>query len=288
MDAVEWLGLQPTHNPHRWFLLVTPGISTGHRFLFGGSGLGAAVAALEGTADRPVVWATAQYLSFAPTDSIMDIDVDLAVVGGKTTQARATGHVGGTEILTVNAALGTREFPVDDTWVEPPAVQAPEACSPRSRSLDVEAIHTRLDQRLALRADGEPDRGGPMGFGPGRSAMWVRLPDLIAPGAATLCVLGDWVPMGVHMASGQENMMANSLDNTVRVVNSTAATEWYLLDIGVQAVHAGFGHGYQHIWNETGDLLAVASQSVLLRKRPTDLAPPPSRGNPSAGTEANP
>jgi len=37
VDAREWLGLRPTHNPMRWFLPVTTGISTGHGFLFGGS-----------------------------------------------------------------------------------------------------------------------------------------------------------------------------------------------------------------------------------------------------------
>ena len=29
MDAREWLGLEPTHNPRRWYLPVVPGISTG-------------------------------------------------------------------------------------------------------------------------------------------------------------------------------------------------------------------------------------------------------------------
>ncbi|HWJ98819.1 MAG TPA: acyl-CoA thioesterase, partial [Acidimicrobiales bacterium] len=65
MDAREFLGLQPTHNPHRWHFAVTPGLSTGGGFLFGGCGLGAAIAALEGTTDRPLVWATAQYLNYA-------------------------------------------------------------------------------------------------------------------------------------------------------------------------------------------------------------------------------
>ena len=37
MDAREWLGLQPTHNPMRWVLPVTPGISAGGAFLFGGA-----------------------------------------------------------------------------------------------------------------------------------------------------------------------------------------------------------------------------------------------------------
>ncbi len=72
MDAREFLGLEPTHNPHRWVLPVTPGISTGGGFLFGGCGLAAAIAALEGTTERPVVWATAQYLSYARPPDIMD------------------------------------------------------------------------------------------------------------------------------------------------------------------------------------------------------------------------
>ena len=95
MDAPAWLGLEPTHNRMRWILPVTSGISTGHQFLFGGCGLGAAIAALEGSAGRPVVWATAQYLSYAKPPVIMDIDVTIAVEGRQVTQARAVGHVGG-------------------------------------------------------------------------------------------------------------------------------------------------------------------------------------------------
>ena len=44
MDASEWLGLQGTHNPMRWVLPITPGISTDKSFLFGGCALGAAIA----------------------------------------------------------------------------------------------------------------------------------------------------------------------------------------------------------------------------------------------------
>ncbi len=54
------------------------------------------------------MWATAQYLSYANPPSIMDIDVTIAVAGKQVTQARAVGHVGDREILTVNAALGQR------------------------------------------------------------------------------------------------------------------------------------------------------------------------------------
>src|SRR6201995_2228121 len=91
MDARAWLGLTPTHNPFRWNLPVVPGISTGGGFLFGGCGLGAAIAAMEGTTGRPVVWATAQYLSYARPGSVVDVDVTIAGSGRNSPQARGVG-----------------------------------------------------------------------------------------------------------------------------------------------------------------------------------------------------
>src|SRR5262249_45492418 len=74
MTAREFLGLQPTHNPHRWVLPVERGISVRHAgFLFGGCGLGAAVTALEAVTGRQLVWATAQYLSYACPPEILDL-----------------------------------------------------------------------------------------------------------------------------------------------------------------------------------------------------------------------
>src|SRR3954469_24410867 len=125
MDARDWLGLQPTHNPMRWFLPVVPGISTGHGFLFGGCGLGAAIEALEGTTGRPLVWATAQYLSYATPGSILDIDVTVPVAGKAISQARAVAHVAEREILTVNAALGRRALPAEGSWARMPDVPPP-------------------------------------------------------------------------------------------------------------------------------------------------------------------
>ena len=94
MDAVAWLGLEPTDDPMRWRLPVTPGISTMGDFLFGGCALGAAIGSLEGATARPVIWATAQYLSYARPGSVMDIDITIPQSGRQTTQARAVGHVG--------------------------------------------------------------------------------------------------------------------------------------------------------------------------------------------------
>ncbi|GIS39471.1 MAG: hypothetical protein Ct9H90mP11_07910 [Acidimicrobiales bacterium] len=104
MDARTWLGLEPSHNPHRWHLPVSKGISTGHRAMLV-EGLGAAIAAMEGTSDRPVVWATAQYLLFAKVGTVVDL-MSLLQFMVKRQQKLSCRTCRGTEIITVNAALG--------------------------------------------------------------------------------------------------------------------------------------------------------------------------------------
>jgi acyl-CoA thioesterase II len=260
MDAPAWLGLEPTHNRLRWYLPVVPGISTGAGFLFGGCGLGAAIAALEGSTGRPIVWATAQYLSYARPDEVMDIDVTVAAEGRLTTQARAVGTVAGTEILTVNAALGERPLATSSQWAKQPVVPPPSACPPRERRWNTESIMTRLEQRWAL-VDGEA----------GRVAVWTRMPELLEMSAPALAVLGDYVPMAMHQAI-EGVAMANSLDNTLRV-GRVVPTEWVLADIQIDLVAKGFGHGRVNLWSEDGTLLATASQSTLIRmEKPPESA----------------
>jgi acyl-CoA thioesterase len=269
MDARAWLGLEPTHNPMRWVLPVTPAISTPGPFLFGGCALGAAIAALEATSGRPVVWATAQYLSYAHPPSVLDIDVTLAAVGNSITQGRVVGHVADTEILTVNAALGSRDLEVEGVWVERPEVPPPDECEVREPRLPgVESIQNRMDVRLASarpwgEIEGNPAPGG-------RSILWARMPDLLdVSSGASLAILGDYVPFGIGQALGRAGG-GNSLDNTLRVYR-LVPTEWVLLDIRIHAVAHGFGHGVVHLWSEDGTLLATASQSTIVRLMTPEL-----------------
>ncbi|QXC61457.1 thioesterase family protein [Aquihabitans sp. G128] len=262
MDAREFLGLEATHNPHRWHFPVTPGLSTGGGFLFGGCGLGAAIAAMEGTTGRPVVWATAQYLSYAQPGAEVDLDVTIAVSGRQSTQARAVGHVVDREIFTVNAALGSRDLEVSETFVQPLDVPRPEDCDPRPlRIPGEESIMSRLDLRLASARGWDTIKGNPAPGG--RSALWARIPDLLEPSAAALAILGDYIPFGIGQALGA---MAggNSLDNTLRVIR-IVPTEWMLLDIQIEGIDHGFGHGHVRLFAEDGTLMATASQSTIVR-----------------------
>jgi acyl-CoA thioesterase-2 len=262
MNAQTFLGLQATHNPHRWYLPVEPRICAGGQFLFGGTGLAAAVTALEATCDRPLIWATAQYLSFARPPSIVDFDVTIPVAGRHTTQARAIAHVDDTEILTANAALGTRPLELKAQWAVPPQVPPPGECPPVPpwEGEPRESIRTSVELRVANGRYGDDLDGTPSDDG--RSALWARIPD-IEMSAATLAIIADWVPSGVSQALGQR-ARANSLDNTIRIIGIHAA-DWVLCDIRIMGIHGGFGHGIMHLWNEDGQLMATASQSVVVR-----------------------
>ena len=261
MDSRAFLGLQRSHNPYRWHLEVTPGLATGGNFLFGGCGLGAAISAMEGTTDRPCVWATAQYLSYAAVGSILDLDVTVAASGRHLSQARCVGRVGDTEIFTVNAALGSRPFELNGLWEHRPDVPPPEDCPVRllPRTQD-NSVLTRVEVRVAAGRQFEDLDGAP---GTGRSALWARMPEVLDVSAAALAVLGDFVPASIGQALGR-GAGGNSLDNTLRLVH-LVPTDWVLVDLHVHAIERGFGHGLAHLWAEDGSLLATASQSVIVR-----------------------
>jgi acyl-CoA thioesterase len=260
MDARTFLGLEPTADPHHWRLPVVPGITAGGNFLWGGCGLAAGISAMEAVTGRPVVWATAQYLSYARPGSTVDYEVTVAVEGRNTAQARAIGRVDDEEIITVNGALGRRPFEAAGEWGRMPDVPDPLDCPIRTHRLPHESIGDRIEQRIAIGRDMEDLDGEPSD---GRSALWARMPEVLEMSGAALAVLGDFVPWGIGQALGLR-AGGNSLDNTLRVV-ATRPTDWVLLDIAVHGVGGGYGHGRLHLWTPDGDLLAMASQSVILR-----------------------
>lgn len=260
MNAREFLGLEATHNPHRWFLPITRGICTRADFLFGGCGLAAAVTALESTTERELIWATAQYLDYGRPPSVLDIDVIVPVAGKHTTQARAVGHVLDTEILTVNAALGTRPLDIEGQWAQMPEVAPPEECDSPEMVRAEGTIHSRVDLRVGYGRWGEDRDGTPSNDG--RSAIWVRVPEMEMC-AATLAIMADWMTSGVGQALGRM-ARSNSLDNTIRILR-VVPTEWVLCDIRIHGVQRGFAHGLIHLWSREGELMATGGQSCIVR-----------------------
>jgi acyl-CoA thioesterase-2 len=256
VDAVEFLGLEPTDDPLRWRLPVVESLSTARGSLFGGVALAAAITALERHVGSPVIWATAQYLAYAEPPAVLDLDLTVAATGRQTTQARAVGSVDGAEIFTVNAALGNRPLDMRGTWVVRPDVPPPDAFPATALP---EEISRRVSGRMELRVAGEDGLLSVAGHG--RIAVWARLPGL-RPSSAMLAILGDMVPFGIRRIMGMRGS-GNSLDNTLRVAR-IVPTEWVLLDIRIHSVEHGFGHGAVHLWSESGTLLGTASQSVII------------------------
>jgi acyl-CoA thioesterase len=262
MDSREFLGVVQTHDPNRWEIEVVPRLQTHGGFLWGGAGLASSVYAMEQMSGRQLVWATAQFLSHARPPEVMSIDVDLSVVGRTVTQARTVGHVAHKEILTVNAALGERNFAHSGQFVAMPEVPQPESITPWPPDRDNKnTISDRLDLRF-VKGRRMTDRNGVMDDG--RTIMWAKVRDVVTGvDSASLAVLADFVPMGLGMNMGI-NGGGTSIDNTIRIYK-LAPTEWVLLDVHSHGVARGFGHGIVHMFAEDGTLLATASQSVLMR-----------------------
>ena len=253
----EFLAIERTDDA-TWRFRVTERLITPGKFLFGGCGLASGIVALEEASGRPTIYAAAHYLSYAPLDSEVTVHVNLAAVGRRVTQARATALVEGREILTVNAALGSGELTAPEPWTTMPDVPGPEDCPARvmprifDRSI-FDHVETRIARgRVFADFDGTP--GSPA------SALWARVPSHLEPSAATLAIFGDLVAGGASEPLGRRTI-GQSLDNTIRVA-TLVRTEWVLVDIHMHALSRGFSQGTAFLWSESGTLLATASQSM--------------------------
>jgi acyl-CoA thioesterase-2 len=261
MDPITFFGLEPTGEQGRWRMPIVRGLVSGTGALFGGCGLGACIEVAELLTGRRLVWATAQYLTFARPPSVLELDALEVVRGHQISQVRVLAHVGEQEILTVLAALGERPHALAGQWANRPVVADPQDCPPRIQQQRHQGtIQDRLETRLARGRNVDELPGPP---GDGNSALWVRMPGLAEMSAAGLAVIGDFVPFGISQALGVR-AGGNSLDNTLRIARR-APTDWVLADIRVHAIADGFGHGLVHLWAEDGTLLGTASQSTIVR-----------------------
>jgi acyl-CoA thioesterase len=257
VDVKEFLGIERV-DESTWRFVVSEQLITPGKFLFGGCGLASGVVALEEATSRPAIYAAAHYLSFAPLGAEIRVVVDIAAVGNRVTQARATTWVDDREILTVNSALGSGGISSPTPWVTMPVVPEPESCKKRELPAHFQnSIFNYVDTRMAIGRSLEGDVGEP---GPPISAMWVRVPNHLEPSAATLAIFGDFVSGGAVQPLGRR-AMGRSLDNTIRIAR-LVPTEWVLIEIHMHALWNGFSQGTGFLWSYDGTLLGTASQSM--------------------------
>ena len=259
MNAGEFLGLE-RRDERTWSLRVNERVMTPGRFLFGGCALAAGALALEQASGRPTVWASAQYLSYAPEGAEVLVSTELAAVGGHVTQAHAVATVDDVAVVTINAALGTGTLTAP-AWTTQATVASPLDCPPRNLpSWYQNSIFDHVETRLALgrrfaEIDGTP--GSPV------TALWARIPGHLETSAATIAILGDLVAGGSMNPLGRRTR-SRSLDNTIRIA-TLEPTEWVLCEIHMHALAGGFAQGTAFLWSESGVLLATASQSLATR-----------------------
>lgn len=267
--TTPFIKVEDTNRPDAFRLHVDEPICvgpTGNSFMFGGVGLGAAITAAQRATDRNVVWANAQFVSYARIGDTLDLSVEVLSGGRNTSQLRVLGTTGGKPVVSVSAALGDRAGQAVEQWLAPPADMArPDDCEPWYLWPVQDASATLMNRLEARMTPGLYGAGPPTGerSDDGRSVFWVRNRDGAPVDAAMLAVFGDFVPSGIGFAMGRRGG-GNSLDNTLRVV-SLVTTEWVLCDVRISAMARGFAHGSIYMFAEDGTLLATGSQSVIAR-----------------------
>jgi acyl-CoA thioesterase len=266
MTAREFLGLQPTDDPARWRMPIAARVLTHAGAVQGGAAFAAAVETMEAVTERPLVWASAQFLRHAGPGGRLDVDVSVEMSGRQTTQARARVRLDDTEVLSAWGALGARPFEGTGAWPTVPDIPPPEASGPPLFPPTGDGdITTHLEIRQAMGRT-YPELDGTRSSG--RWAAWCRRVDDAGPiSAGDLALIGDLSMLAFSDALGRR-CTGNSLDNSLRVAGGAAAREaagWVLLDVRVEAVHDGFGHAHAYLWNEDGSLLGISSQTLVLR-----------------------
>lgn len=267
MSSTEFLSLTHPVDTHRWELHVTGKMTGGGGSLFGGVGLAAGIVALEQASERPVVWATGQYLGLLQQPVTLDLEVRLPAIGRGTTQGRAVGHLGEREIITVFGAMGARDEPASGVWLKAPQAPPPEDCELLPERHEFEALHDHVEVRLARGMFGFAAIGEPSGDG--SSMFWARMPE-VANDPGTLAIIADYMPASLGNAFGRQ-MHCTSLDNTIRIANRVP-TDWVLCENHMEFVGDGFGYGRMNMWSQDGVLLATASQSIIVRTPKPDRA----------------
>ncbi len=227
--------------------------------LFGGTGLAAVVAAMEGATGRPALWATVQFVGSATEGERLEVVVEELAHGGTTSQVRVTATVGDRVVL---AGLGSTARERDGGFAASfgamPRVAPPDECGPLTFGA--------MEPPPQMKARG-PFAVGDFRVAPGAhdsQFVWARL-DGVDVTRAYLAYIADFVPSAVLRAVGRLGG-GTSLDNAMRFGPGVpAGTRWVLLDSDPYFAHNGFVHGAARLWTEDGTLVAVASQSAVAR-----------------------
>jgi acyl-CoA thioesterase-2 len=268
ISCAEFLEMSHPVETLQWRLPVVPKTTGGRGSLFGGVGLAAGVIALQQATDKPIIWATGQYLSITQQPAVLDLEVLLPAIGRNVTQGRVVGHLGDKEIITILGACGARPNVAQGMWQTMPDAPAPDDCEVVAHDPETDSLHLHVDVRVARGMYGFSGTGTPSGDD--RSMLWVRMPE-VDHDAGALAIIADYMPSALGNALGHVTS-CTSIDNTIRFANMVPS-EWILCDNRIEFIGNGFGYGSVNMWSQTGELLATASQSMIVRVPETSATP---------------
>lgn len=235
-------------------------------FLFGGSAFAAAIDAFERVTDRPVIQASAQFVTAARPGEIISLAPVVLAAGRSVNQCAVSATIGDRLLLMAQGTTGSRNDPNVHQRTTPPDVPPPHLCAPRSVArLLSSKVNDLFEFRLAT---GEwPDRADWIGAGGLDTVCWVRLRAGAEITRSVLAVIADCVALAIPSALGRP-ASGTSLDNSIRFIGP-AARDQVLLSMRVDAIRGGIAHISSEISNEDGQVVALAAQSMVLR-----IAPP--------------
>ena len=248
-----WLGLA-RRSPGRWAFELTRSLSRFDAKLYGGTGLAAVTAAIEGETGRDALWATVQFVASADVGERIECEVEVLAQGHRTSQVRVTATVGDRLVL---AALGATGLPraggLEVQVATMPEVAPPED-SPRWAP-KVPFVITPGNQGWLDLVDLREVPGDLPGL-----TLWARMRDHPMTRAG-LGFIADLVPSAVVRAAGRAGG-GTSLDNAIRFGPAPDA-DWVLVELDPHFAAGGYAHGAARLWSPDGRQLAVASQTAV-------------------------
>jgi acyl-CoA thioesterase len=256
---VELLALELAPDGQSGRFTLGPGLVRHDGALYGGTGLAVSVAAMEAATDRPILWASTQFVSQPYLGATIEWEVERLAVGKRAAQLMLRATADGAVAF---VAIGSTGIPAADgltgEYLQMPKVSPPDGAPPRFSSLpsvpnpESWTLVVELREAEVLEDDGPP------------VAFWARLRNGGALTPAAIAFVADMVPLGVARSAGKLGA-GSSLDNTMRFRGGVADTDWVLLDLQGDFANGGYGHGTVRMWTQDGALVATGSQSASMR-----------------------
>lgn len=250
----------------------------GQEFLFGGMGMAFAARAIAQTVPEPLHWLTVQFVAPSPLGATLTLAVE-RFGGERIMQLGVRATIAGKMVFTGLAAAGQRPGNPEIQALRMPVAAPPEDCPVLRPHADCDHdVHQNLDMRLAKGRFGIFSKVTVAEDG--HVLVWMR-PSRGEVDIAALAMMADFIPSTSSNAL-ETRASGSSLDNTLRVIR-VVPTEWVLCDIAISAIYDGIGHGRLDLFAQDGTLMAIASQSYVVRVLPARPSTP--KGSPNVDRE---